>query len=343
MFTSSHVPDFTQLEATLRGGWAGRVPLLELGIHPKIKGAILERPVVSVADEVEFMTRMGYDYVKLQPKISFHFDRRHAQAGGKQEDRAWVSSAGVLLETMEDFERYTWPRAGEITYERFEEARGVLPDGMKLIGQYGDIFTTAWELMGFENFSVAIYEEPELIRALFDTIGDLVAGMYDIMAPMDHVGALWYSDDIAYTNGLMVSPEFLREYFFPILGRIGATAAKHGKPLLYHTDGVLYDVLEDIIGAGVSALHPVEPLAMDIVELKDHVGDRLCLCGNIDVDLLARGTPGQVAALVEKRIGALGGRGGYCLGSSNSVPDYVRVENFLAMVETADRLNAANP
>ncbi|MCC5876282.1 MAG: nucleoside 2-deoxyribosyltransferase [Candidatus Sumerlaeia bacterium] len=339
MYTSTHVPDFTQLETTLRGGWAGRVPLLELGIAPTIKGEILGRPPTTVADEVAFMTQMGYDYVKLQPKIQFHFDRRHAQPGEKQDDRAWVTSSAVLLETMEDFQLYTWPDASGITYERLEMAREHLPDGMKVIGQYGDIFTTVWELMGFENFSVACYEDPDLIAALFQKVGDLVIGMYDIMAPMEHVGALWYSDDIAYTNGLMVSPEFLRSHFFPCLGRIGAIAARHGKPLLYHTDGVLHTVLEDIKGAGVNALHPIEPLAMDIVELKRQVGNDLCLCGNIDVDLLTRGTREQVRARVVERMEALHGGGGYCLGSSNSVPDYVRVENYLEMVTAATEYN----
>lgn len=339
MYTSTHVPDFSQLETTLRGGWAERVPLLELGIAPNIKGEILGRPMTTVADEVAFMTRMGYDYVKLQPTIRFHFDRRHAQPGEKRDDRAWVSSSAVLMETMEDFERYTWPRAEEITYDRFAEAGNHLPDGMKVIGQYGDIYTTVWELMGFENFSVAIYEDPELIDALFRKVGDLVVGMYDIMAPMEHVGALWYSDDIAYTNGLMVSPEFLRSHFFPCLARIGDIAKRYGKPLLYHTDGVLFNVLDDIIGAGVNALHPVEPLAMDIVELRKRVGDALCLCGNIDVDLLARGEPDQVRQRVEERMTAFHGGGGYCLGSSNSVPDYVRVENYLTMVSTAEEYN----
>jgi uroporphyrinogen decarboxylase len=205
---------------------------------------------------------------------------------------------------------------------------------MGVIGQHGDIFTTSWEMMGFEDFSLSIYEEPELIEALFEKIGSLIFSMFKTMSDMDHVGALWYSDDIAYTSGLMVSPAFLREQFFPWLKKIGDLAKNRGIPFLYHTDGVLYDVFEDIIASGVTAQHPIEPLAMDIVEVKQRVGDRLCLCGNIDVDILSRGSVEEVRALVRKRLEQLGPGGGYCLGSSNSVPDYALVENYLAMVET---------
>ena len=79
---------------------------------------------------------------------------------------------------------------------------------------------------------------------------------------------------------------------------------------------------------------------MNIVEVKDRVGDRLCICGNIDVDLLSRGTPEEIAALVRERYEQLGDRGGWCLGSSNSVPDYARADNYISMVKTLLELEA---
>jgi uroporphyrinogen decarboxylase len=101
-----------------------------------------------------------------------------------------------------------------------------------------------------------------------------------------------------------------------------------------HTDGLLWEVMDDIIGAGVCALHPIEPKAMDIVEVKRRYGKQLSLCGGIDVDLLSRGTTGQVRELVRTLIAGVGSGGGWCAGSSNSVPEYVPVANYLTMVET---------
>ena len=64
-------------------------------------------------------------------------------------------------------------------------------------------------------------------------------------------------------------------------------------------------------------------------------GDRLCVIGNIDLSYtLTRGTPEEVAEEVKQRLKDVAPGGGYCLGSSNTIPDYVPPENYIAMVET---------
>ncbi len=331
MFAHLRRPDFARLTTTLHGGQADAVPLIELGIHPKIKEALLGRPIATVADDIAFMASMGYDFVKIQPRFRMELGRTK----GDSPDRAWASEHEGVIRSMEDIESYPWPRPEDIDYSNFEKARHLLPDGMGIIGQYGDIFTTVWEMMGFENFAMGIYEDPELIDALFDRVSSLILGMFDTMASMEWVGALWFSDDIAYTQGLMVGPDWLREKFFPCLAHIGSLAKARGIPLLYHTDGVLWEVFDDIIATGVKAQHPIEPKAMDIAEVKARVGDRLCLCGNIEVDALARADEAEIVRQVRDRIERAAPGGGYCLGSSNSVPDYAKLENYVAMVKTA--------
>ncbi len=79
---------------------------------------------------------------------------------------------------------------------------------------------------------------------------------------------------------------------------------------------------------------PIDPTCMDIEEVKEKVGDRLCIIGNISNEILATGTPEEVAELTKKRIKALAPGGGYCLGSGNSVPDWAKIENYRAMIET---------
>lgn len=340
MFAHLRQPDFNRLRTTLMNGRADVVPLIELGIHPTIKGAVLGKPILGPAEDIEFMRSMGYDFVKLQPMYQFEKDRQARRGGGNVQrdaggiDRAWASEHEGVIQSWEDFEKYEWPRREDVSYRNFEIAAKHLPEGMKVIGQYGDIFTSTWEMMGFEKFAMAMYEEPDLVEAVNAKIADVVLSMFETMAQIECIGALWYSDDIAYTAGLMVSPDWLRENHFPKLKRIGDLAKARELPFIYHTDGVLWDVFEDIIACGVTAQHPIEPKAMDIVEVKDRVGDRLCLCGNIDVDLLARGTTEEIEKLVRRRHGQLAPGGGWCLGSSNSVPDYAKVENYIAMVRT---------
>ena len=107
-----------------------------------------------------------------------------------------------------------------------------------------------------------------------------------------------------------------------------------GRLAVYHSDGALQEVVEDIIACGFDGLNPIEPPAMDINEIKRRYGSRISIIGNIDLGYtLTRGTPQEVRAEVRQRIHDLAPGGGYAVSSSNSVPEYVPLANFNAMRE----------
>ena len=86
---------------------------------------------------------------------------------------------------------------------------------------------------------------------------------------------------------------------------------------------------------GINALHPLEPVAVDIYQMKMEHGDRLCLCGKIELaTVLATGTKEQVIEDTRTHISQLASGGGYCLGSSNSVTQDIPLENYQAMIDT---------
>lgn len=332
-------PDINNLIKTLRREKSGFIPIAELGIHPVIKEKFLGKKILTITDEIEFWYKAGYDYIKIQPEVNFNTTQINGVNNlSFNEDgsvfRKWASEESGIITNEDDLSNYKFPETDEISYSKFEEAGKLLPEGMGIIGQYGDIFTMTWELMGFENFSIALFENENLISLVNKKIGEIVVKMFKDMSEMDSVYALWYSDDIAYSNSLMVSPDTLDKFFFPWLKKIGDIARSSNKPLIYHSDGILYDVMEKIIDCGVSALHPIEPKAMDISDVKQKYGDKLCLIGNIDVDLLSRGSQDDIKKVVIKNIETVGKDGGYCVGSGNSIPEYVKLENYITMIET---------
>jgi len=338
-------PDINRFLTAIRCGVPDCVPLAELGVHPSIKAAFIGRSIQTLADDVEFWHTAGYDYIKIQPIIDFNPAKISPQEGERittEEngtlERTWASEKVGVITTFDEFEQYVFPETSDADYSRFEQVSTLLPEGIGVVGQYGDIFTMVWEMMGFETFSLCLYENPDLVERMFETIGSLVYNLFENMVTFDCVDALWYSDDIAYAEGLMVSPAVLRKYFFPWLKRIGDVCKRYNKPLIYHSDGVLWEVMDDIINCGVHALHPVEPKAMDIVEVKKHVAGKLCLIGNIDLgNTLVLGTPEKVVTEVKEKLRTVAPGGGYCLGSSNSIPNYVNLTNYRTMIETTIR------
>lgn len=321
-------PEFSLLQEVLFHKNFDYNPKIELGIHPNIKRKLIGKEELTLSDEVDFMVKYGYDFIKIQPELNFNF------GGIKSEntDRTWAPESSGMLATLEDIQNYNFPLPDEISYRRFTDAINLLPKGMKIIGQYGDIFTLAWELLGFENFAVAFYTDKELIRKIMDKISFTVLSMYKKMIEFDEVGAIWYSDDIAYSNGLMLNPEFFYEFFFPILKQIGSLANSRGIPFIYHSDGDLTSVLVNLKECKVDAIHPLEPKAMNIIEIGNKYKEDFCMCGGIDLDILSRSEEVKITEMINNLKEKIKGNFAWCSGSSNSIPEYVPVQNYLRML-----------
>ncbi|MCL2664756.1 MAG: hypothetical protein FWE82_04015 [Defluviitaleaceae bacterium] len=279
------------------------------------------------ADELDFFIAAGYDFVCTWPFYNFNVSGKHQIEGTGR------------IRTMDDLNKNEWPwdLAHRVNYGNMEEMAALMPICMKIIILSHDIFTYVWENMGFTHFCNSLFEDEELVAELFRQIGKAVCEINEraALAVGNKIGGLWYADDLAFNTGTFVNPDVYRKHLFPWVKKIGNLARELGVPFIYHSDGFLWDLFDDFYKMGVNAIHPLEPKSMDAQEVKAKQGRRFCLIGNVDVDLLAQGEPDQIKEAVQSRISSLGSNGGYCVGSSNTLPPYVKAENFKAMVEAA--------
>ena len=352
-------PDFKNrfLKTILLQGEADRVPLAELGIHKDVKKAFLGGQKRGLEGEVKFWVEAGYDYIPIGIGLATMWvpaNLRESRAEGaetvqlatrktssdyskfssEETQRTWIEEGKGTISTMSDFESYKWPTPEDIDYAIIDKIGSLLPEGMKIIALMGDIITPLYSLTGFETFYNSVYEDPELLANMFERVGTIQYEIFKRIIKHEQVGAVWTGDDIAYSENLMVSPKLLRQHLFPWYKKMGALCKEVNKPMLFHSDGKLYDVIDDIIDCGFCALHPIEPKAMDINYVKKTWGDKLCIIGNIDLAYtLTLGTPQEVEEEVKQRIHDLAPGGGYCVSSSNSVTEYVPLENYNAMRE----------
>lgn len=326
-----------------------RPPVIELFVDPAVQSAFLRRPIESPADEAAFWQAAGYDYAPVFVGLlrvaevfaghGSHIKRSQYSVYSDDEvQMTWAAEGRGVITTREQFERFDWPDGDDLDLTPISAMRRALPESMGLIVVIGKIFTPTWMLMGFGGFAEASIENPELVAAVFQRVGEIQFRCFERAMAIDGVSGMWMSDDVAYTEGLLVRPQIYRERLWPWYKRMGQVCAERGMPFIYHSDGDLTEVLDDIIDSGFNALHPIEPKAMDIRALKQRVGDKLCLLGNIELDRLARGTPEEIRELVRANLRDLAADGGYCVGSSNSVTNYVQLENYRAMLEEAGAL-----
>jgi uroporphyrinogen decarboxylase len=105
---------------------------------------------------------------------------------------------------------------------------------------------------------------------------------------------------------------------------------------MYHCDGAIYPLIDELIELGVDLLNPIQPDAkgMEAQRLKDEFGERLSFHGGVDIlRILPQGTPDEVRDEVRRLVDTLGRDGGYVLCSSHHMQPDTPVENILAMYE----------
>lgn len=345
-------PDFNRVIKTMHHEEPDRVPLAEVAVDYEIMTRFLGKEVKEsdLAAQVEFWTTAGYDFLPLtvgmmQPgevtqesQISKVIQRTILKGTGQEaDDEAWNVLRRPLIRNEQDFDSFPWEEAAKLDLRKLWEVQPYLPSGMKVVAASGKIFTLAWMLMGFENLAVSLLSNPRLVAKVIDKVAQIqLAGVRQITG-IPNIGGVWAVDDLAFRSGPIVSPKAFREFVFPWYEELGNLCSENGLCFIFHTDGLVWDLIEDLIAVGVNALHPIDPTCMDIEEVKDRVGERVGIIGNISNELLQTGTPQEVTDLTKARLRRIAPGGGYCLGAGNSIPNWARIENYRAMIETGLR------
>jgi uroporphyrinogen decarboxylase len=198
------------------------------------------------------------------------------------------------------------------------------------------IFETAWALRGYEKTLMDLALNPDFIERLFD-----IPFQYHLTAARKlvemGVDMIWTGDDVGAQNKMLISPGTWRRFLKPRMAAFISTL-KNINPELevaYHSDGLIYPIIPDLIEIGLDVLNPIQPRSMDPEEVKKKFGDKLCFWGSIDEQhTLPFGTPADVEREVIARLRTLGKNGGLVIGPTHHVQLDTPLENFWAVVNT---------
>jgi uroporphyrinogen decarboxylase len=154
----------------------------------------------------------------------------------------------------------------------------------------------------------------------------------------DNVDIIKIGDDLGTQDRLMISPRMYQRILKPIHADYITYIKERTKAkIFFHTDGDVFDLIDDFVEIGVDILNPIQTAAgkmADLPELKRRYGNNLVLCGAVDTQrILPYGTPEQVRQEVKRVIEILAPGGGYMLASVHTIMNEVPPENILAMVD----------
>jgi uroporphyrinogen decarboxylase len=245
--------------------------------------------------------------------------------------------------TIEAIERYPWPDMNDpsrVAHVRAEAERLRQEDEFAVIGTPWLLFPfeRACAMQGMETFLMHMALSPDVARALLSRIAGLCTTLmgHFLDACGDRLDIVKIGDDLGTQDRLLMSPGMYRHLLKPIHADFIAFIRSRTKAkIFFHTDGDVFDLVDDLVEIGVDILNPVQTSAgrmANLPELKRRFGSRLSFCGAIDTHrILPSGTPAEVRREVRRVVEALGEGGGYLAASVHTIMDDVPPENIVAM------------
>ena len=346
--TQDFEPDYRHIEAVARNERPGRLCVYEHLINDGFIAEVLNEPLTGLCGGNQadlrryfelycgFYRQMTYDTVSYEVCICEILPEGGALAGERPGP----------IQTRADLEGYPWDDLPRIFWDtaaaRFEMLGSCLPEGMKCVGGVGNgVFEVSEDLVGFERLCYMQADDPELFAELYTKIGDLMMKLWT--AFLDRYGRHYtvcrIGDDMGFKTQTLLRPQTLIDHVVPQYARLIELVHGAGYPFLLHSCGNIFDIMGELIAAGIDAKHSNEDVIAPFDEWIDRYGERIGFFGGIDTDLLCRKRPDEIYDLVLDR-GARFRKNakGFALGSGNSIPEYVPVEAYLAMIRAAQEL-----
>jgi uroporphyrinogen-III decarboxylase len=199
------------------------------------------------------------------------------------------------------------------------------------------LWENATQVMGLPAFAVALRRDPGFVRRMVRYYEELYLAAIHAAADAGFPGFV-YSDDMGHKTGPQTSPRVLSEFFGPSIRRITDEAHARGMKIIIHSCGNVNQLLDLFVDWGFDGVHSLEPTAsMDLVEVKQRVGDKMCIFGNLDIaHVLSHGTRQEVEEAVKHALRAAGQGGGFIMAMTNS-HSAVKVENTRWMIDFTQR------
>ena len=188
----------------------------------------------------------------------------------------------------------------------------------------------AFYSMGADGLGFALFDNPKLLETVLDRYAEHNIELMEIYNNIGLDFVITY-DNICYNNGPIISPKAFREFFIP---REKKVAESCKLPWACHMDGNITKIVDDLLTLGMNALHPIEATnpQTNLKEMKEKYGDRVCLWGNIDINyVLMEGTKEEVEKEVLRCLEEGSPNGGYIIGSSNCLAEYLNMDNVRTM------------
>lgn len=320
-----------------------RVPLAEMWIDPVVvralaPGANDANDLAEILDlDVVTVLTMAYapDEVEWVDRGKGLFRDKWGARQHLTQETIPVPCAPPRIESEQDLADYVPPDPQQSpVIDKVRRLRERFPDkAVAVVGEAGwapAVFMRG----GLENLFLDLALRPQFAGELMGIGARYYAELFPlcIAAGADLV---FLGDDYSDNTGPMMSPAVFEEVILPHDAMVVAAIKQAGAYCLKHTDGDIRKLIDSLVNTGLDGLGPLQDVpGMELDGILRRYEGRVAVMGNLDVDLLARGSVDDVVAATKKLLREVSTVGPHIMSSGNTIASCVRPENYLAMVRT---------
>lgn len=120
---------------------------------------------------------------------------------------------------------------------------------------HGFMYLRLLDLRGFEEAMIDFGEECDEIQILIDKVLEYNCIQIDAILP-NASEIVSFGDDLGMQKGLAIGAEKWRKYLKPCYSKMYKKVRDAGKLVYMHTDGMIYEIMPDLIECGVNMINP---------------------------------------------------------------------------------------
>ena len=210
--------------------------------------------------------------------------------------------------------------------ENYDKQCAECPDAVNMTGTYITCMSGLIDMLGWDMLLLAAGEDAEAFGALTNRYARWMQPFFNALARCKSP-VIMAHDDIVWTSGAFIAPEWYRRFIFPNYKKMFAPVLESGKKLLYTSDGTYTEFVDDIAATGVHGF-VLEPTT-DMAYIAQKYGKTHIFVGNADTRVLLRGTKEEIRAEVRRCMDIGKHCPGFFMAVGNHIPANTPVENAL--------------
>jgi uroporphyrinogen-III decarboxylase len=220
--------------------------------------------------------------------------------------------------------------------KKYDEKCKANPNGINTIGTYTTFISGAIDIFGWDMFLMALGTDMDRCGQTMTRYSDYMMQYYEALAESKSPYILIH-DDMVWTSGPFVHPDWYRKYVFPAFKRYIKPILNSGKKVLFCSDGDFSAFIDDIADCGFQGFI-FEPMT-DMEYIVRKYGKTHVIIGNADTRILLSGTKEEIYKETKRCMDLGRDCPGFFMAVGNHIPANTPVENAIYYNECYEKMS----